>query len=429
MNKIKLKYYHNPDKDLQEDLIKRPVMSADSMKNIIDSVFHKVQMEGDAALRELTLKFDKVDITSLLVLPQEIEKAKNLINDNLKNSIERAYHNIHSFHRAQRLQSNKIETSEGVICWQEARAIDSVGLYIPGGTAPLFSTVLMLAIPALIAGCKEVVLCSPPDSEGHIHPAILYTADRCGVKKIFKVGGSQAIAAMVFGSESVPKVDKIFGPGNQYVTAAKMKALEYGLSIDLPAGPSEVLVFADETCVPAYIASDLLSQAEHGIDSQVVLVATKAELIDKVEAELSSQLEFLPRKDIASKALANGYAVCIESAEEAFDFINAYAPEHLIIGSDRALGYIDRIRNAGSVFLGNHTPESAGDYASGTNHTLPTAGYAKAYSGVSLDSFIKKITFQSISEKGLRLLGPSIITMAEEECLQAHANAVKIRTQ
>lgn len=425
----RLKLYKNPDKELQDQLIQRPVMNSVQLGKIIDDVFENVRQNGDNALRSYTLQFDKADIHHLQVSEEDIYKASSQIPDLLKDSIEIAYQNIRRFHESQKLESRKIVTTEGVTCWQESRAIDKVGLYIPGGTAPLFSTVLMLAIPAQIAGCEEVILCSPPDTSGHIHPAILYTAHRCGVKRIFKVGGSQAIAAMVFGSESIPKVYKIFGPGNQYVTAAKMKALEHGVAIDLPAGPSEVLVYADDTAVPAFIASDLLSQAEHGTDSQVVLVLHNESLLKVIEEELAKQLELLPRKDIALKAVENGYVVSFPNKEEAFDFINAYAPEHFIISSNNAHSYIPMIRNAGSVFLGNHTPESAGDYASGTNHTLPTAGFAQNYSGVSLDSFIKKITFQHIDEAGLERLGPSVVHMAEAECLQAHANAVKIRLQ
>ena len=429
MTQFKFTKYTNPTENIQVELVKRPAMNITTLDAVIDNVFEKVRENGDQAIIELTQRFDNAHIDKIRVSAQEILESHSRIDQTLKESIEVAYQNIRTFHELQQLSTVKIETTPGVTCWQESRAIEKVGLYIPGGTAPLFSTVLMLAIPAQIAGCQEVVLCTPPDQSGAIHPAILYTAHRCGITNIFKVGGSQAIAAMVLGTESIPAVYKIFGPGNQYVTAAKMKALDYGVAIDLPAGPSEVLVLADSSAVPSYIASDLLSQAEHGIDSQVVLVTTDADQISAIESQIEEQLKYLPRQEIARKSLLHAYCVAFDEMDEAFKFINSYAPEHFIISSDRAEEYIPKIQNAGSVFLGNLTPESAGDYASGTNHTLPTSAYARSYSGVSLDSFIKKITFQKINEAGLRNLGPSIITMATAEQLDAHANAVRVRLQ
>lgn len=427
MYEVELKIWGSPSPELQEKLIKRPAVDTADMSTVINAVFDGISEEGDRALRSYTEQFDKVVIGDLAVSKAEFDEAANLVADDLKAAIDRAYRNIYAFHEQQQLKTNVVETTPGVQCWQEMRPIQKVGLYIPGGTAPLFSTVLMLAVPARIAGCQEVILCSPPNQEGKIHPAILYTAQRCGVTQIFKVGGSQAIAAMVLGTESIPATYKIFGPGNQYVTAAKMKALEYGVAIDLPAGPSEALVYADETCNPAFVASDLLSQAEHGIDSQVVLVTSDRSQIAAIQEQLNEQLNRLPRKDIAYKALSHAYVAVFEDAYIAFDFINKYAPEHFIIASDKAERLLSRIQNAGSVFIGNMTPESAGDYASGTNHTLPTSAYARSYSGVSLDSFVKKITFQKITAEGLQNLGPSIIKMATEEQLEAHANAVRLR--
>lgn len=426
-NTVSIKTYRNPGLAVQTELSIRPAMDTSALKDVIEGVYHKIEQEGDLGLKELTSQFDGVSIEELKVTKKEIIEASALVSKELKESINRAYQNIHKFHLTQELVTKKVETSTGVTCWQESRSIDKVGLYIPGGSAPLFSTVLMLGIPAQIAGCEQVVMCTPPNKEGVINPAILYTAGLCGITEVYKIGGSQAIAAMVVGTESVPSVFKIFGPGNQYVTAAKMKALDYGIAIDLPAGPSEVLVFADDTANPAFVAADLLSQAEHGKDSQVVLVTTSERLLNSVEQSLNEQLQELPRKEIAEAALSHAYSVFFDNVEHAFDFINLYAPEHFIIGSDNATDYISHIRNAGSVFLGNMTPESAGDYASGTNHTLPTSAYARSYSGVSLDSFIKKITFQEINTDGITDLGPSIINMAEMEELQGHANAVKVR--
>jgi len=419
--------YLNPDQDTIIKICQRPAMDVSSLQGTIDLVFSSITSMGDEALIDFTEKFDKIRLESLFVADSEITGAINSVPESLKKSIAHAYDNIRKFHEMQQSELVKVETTTGVTCWQKSVAIDKVGLYIPGGTAPLFSTVLMLAIPAQIAGCEEIVLCTPPDTYGNINPVILYTAQLCGVTTIIKAGGAQAIAAMSIGTESVTKVDKIFGPGNQYVTAAKMKAFQSGTAIDMPAGPSEVLVFADVSGQPDFIASDLLSQAEHGVDSQVIFVTTDESLLDKVEASITSQIALLPRQEIAQFALENSHMILMGDTASAFDFINEYAPEHFIISSDKSESYIDLIKNAGSVFLGNYTPESAGDYASGTNHTLPTNGHAKAFSGVNLDSFCKKITFQHITQEGLKELGNTIIDMAEAEQLQAHANAVKIR--
>ena len=424
-----LKIYNEPSLDQQGELIQRPAMDVQELDQTIQSVFDHVNQDGDKALFDLTLKFDRIKLESLNVDANALQESTELISNDLKEAIDRAYHNIQLFHKSQELESKRISTSPGVECWQESRAIGKVGLYIPGGTAPLFSTVLMLGIPAQIAGCEERVLCTPPDKNGNIHPAILYAASLCGIQQIYKVGGAQAIAAMVLGTEFIPAVYKIFGPGNQYVTAAKMKALDYNIAIDLPAGPSEVLVYADDTSYPQFVAADLLSQAEHGPDSQVVLVASHADIVQRVDKAITSQLAQLPRNEIARGALSHAYSCVIEDVNRAFDFINLYAPEHFIISSDHADDYLSLIQNAGSVFIGNWTPESAGDYASGTNHTLPTSAFARAYSGVSLDSFVKKVTFQKISKAGINDLGPTIRIMAEEEQLQGHANAVKIRME
>lgn len=424
---VSLKKFTRPSSLLVDSLVQRPKMQAKELQSVIDGVFERVRDEGDQAILDFTVRFDGVSLTSLVVSDEEKEKAIDRIPQSLMEAIDTAYTNITAFHQSQIIPSRRIETSAGVECWQEMRAIDKVGLYIPGGTAPLFSTVLMLGVPAKVAGCSEVVLCTPPQKEGTVHDAVIYAAEKCGIKKIIKAGGAQAVAAMVFGTDTVPAVYKIFGPGNQYVTAAKMRALDYGVALDLPAGPSEVLVYADQTSEPRYVAADLLSQAEHGKDSQVVLVTTHDPLVKQVEEELEDQLAQLPRRDIAIASLQHGYAVVYKDPESAFKFINEYAPEHFIISSDFADDYLPLIKNAGSVFVGHLTPESAGDYASGTNHTLPTAAYAKSYSGVSLDSFIKKITFQKISEHGLRNLGPTVITMARNELLDGHASAVQIR--
>ena len=386
-----------------------------------------MKTEGDKAVREYEERFDKVKLDSLGVTETEIAEAEKEVPIELKAAIMLAQKNIHTFHSSQRFEGKKVQTVPGVTCWQKAVAIEKVGLYIPGGTAPLFSTVLMLATPAQIAGCKEIVLCTPPDKEGKVHPAILYAAKLAGVNKIFKAGGVQAIAAMAYGTESVPKVYKIFGPGNQYVTAAKQLVSLRDVAIDMPAGPSEVEVLADETANPIFVAADLLSQAEHGVDSQAILITTSVELQQAVKVEVERQLALLPRKEIAEKSLANSKLIVVDSMAEAIELTNAYAPEHLIIETEDYLSVAERIVNAGSVFLGSLTPESAGDYASGTNHTLPTNGYAKAYSGVSLDSFIRKITFQEIKPEGLNIIGPAIELMAANEQLDAHKNAVSVR--
>ncbi len=424
-----MKLYENPSASIIQKLIQRPSLEIKHLSDTINRVFEEIESNGDRAVLNYTEKFDKVVIEKMLVPKEEIVEAKKNVPISLQEAIVSASQNILRFHQKQLTKVVKVETQPGVICWQKAVAIEKVGLYIPGGTAPLFSTVLMLAIPARLANCEEIVLCTPPDHNGKIHPAILYTANLCGVKKIYKVGGAQAIAAMALGTETIPQVYKIFGPGNQYVTAAKQKAAELGTAIDMPAGPSEVLVFADETGNAEYIASDLLSQAEHGVDSQVVFVTTKKKLVPQVTGEVNKQLEIIPRKEIAKSALLESYSVYFSNSQEAFHFINEYAPEHLVINSNRASDYVSKIKNAGSVFIGHYTPESAGDYASGTNHTLPTNGFAKAFSGVNMDAFVKKITFQEISKSGLKKLGDTIIEMAEAEQLKAHANAVRIRLE
>lgn len=402
-------------------------MDSSSLFDTVRKVIDDIRFNGDDAVRQYTKKFDGVELSSFEVTQSEIDEAEKIVSAQLKKAIEIAKSNIHKFHSAQIPELKKVQTISGVFCWQKAVGIEKVGLYIPGGTAPLFSTVLMLAIPAQIAGCKEIVLCSPPDKNGNIHPAVLYAAKTSGVNKIFKIGGTQAIAAMAYGTESVPKVYKIFGPGNQYVTAAKQLVSLKDVAIDMPAGPSEVEVLADETANPAFVAADLLSQAEHGVDSQSILITTSETLIDQVKVEIEKQLEQLPRKDLAKRALDNSKLILVETMAEAVEMTNEYAPEHLIISTESYTNIANSIVNAGSVFLGNYTPESAGDYASGTNHTLPTNGYAKAYSGVNLDSFMRKITFQEITKEGLTNLSNAIILMAENEELQAHSNAVKVR--
>lgn len=417
----------NPDQSTWDKILKRPTIQIEDIESTVCEVFNEVRSKGDAALEKYTSLFDGVELKDFKVTESEIQQSKDKLSLSLKEAINLAKNNIVAFHLAQKTERVEVETTPGVKCWQEKRPIERVGLYIPGGTAPLFSTILMLAVPAQIAGCNEVVLCTPPDKQGNINPAILYTAALCGIKNIFKVGGIQAIAAMTFGSESIPAVYKIFGPGNQFVTVAKQYATRFNVAIDMPAGPSELLVAADQSSNPEYIASDLLSQAEHGVDSQVILVSTDSDMIDKVQGALEKQLDDLPRKAIAEKAIENSRFVYFNSAQNALDFINAYGPEHLIITSSEEQFYIDGIRNAGSVFIGQYTPESAGDYASGTNHTLPTNGYAKQYSGVNLDSFLKSITFQNISEQGIKNIGGAIEQMAEAEGLFAHKNAVSIR--
>ena len=417
----------NPDKSQWQEILKRPVMNTENLFDTVRSVIDRVKEEGDRAVLDYEEKFDKVVLASLAVSEEEQQEAENLVSEDLKAAIRLAKQNIETFHAAQRFEGKKVQTQPGVTCWQKAVAIEKVGLYIPGGTAPLFSTVLMLAVPAKIAGCKEIVLCTPPGRDGKVHPAVLFAAKVAGVNRIFKAGGIQAIAAMAYGTESVPKVYKIFGPGNQYVTAAKQLVSLRDVAIDMPAGPSEVEVLADETANPVFVAADLLSQAEHGVDSQAILITTSVELQQAVKVEVERQLALLPRKEIAEKSLANSKLIVVDSMEEAIELTNAYAPEHLIIETEDYLSVAERIVNAGSVFLGSLTPESAGDYASGTNHTLPTNGYAKAYSGVSLDSFIRKITFQEIKPEGLNIIGPAIELMAANEQLDAHKNAVSVR--
>lgn len=417
----------NPDKSQWQEILKRPVMNTENLFDTVRSVIDRVKEEGDRAVLDYEEKFDKVVLASLAVSEEEQQEAENLVSEDLKAAIRLAKQNIETFHAAQRFEGKKVQTQPGVTCWQKAVAIEKVGLYIPGGTAPLFSTVLMLAVPARIAGCKEIVLCTPPGRDGKVHPAVLFAAKVAGVNWIFKAGGIQAIAAMAYGTESVPKVYKIFGPGNQYVTAAKQLVSLRDVAIDMPAGPSEVEVLADETANPIFVAADLLSQAEHGVDSQAILITTSVELQQAVKVEVERQLALLPRKEIAEKSLANSKLIVVDSMTEAIELTKAYAPEHLIIETEDYLSVAERIVNAGSVFLGSLTPESAGDYASGTNHTLPTNGYAKAYSGVSLDSFIRKITFQEIKPEGLNIIGPAIELMAANEQLDAHKNAVSVR--
>lgn len=417
----------NPDKSQWAEILKRPVMNTENLFDTVQSIIDRVKAEGDRAVLEYEEKFDKATLSSLAVTEEEQNEAEALVSEELKTAIRLAKQNIETFHAAQRFEGKKVETQPGVTCWQKAVAIEKVGLYIPGGTAPLFSTVLMLAVPAKIAGCGEIVLCTPPGKDGKVHPAVLFAAKVAGVSRIFKAGGVQAIAAMAYGTESVPKVYKIFGPGNQYVTAAKQLVSLRDVAIDMPAGPSEVEVLADETANPAFVAADLLSQAEHGVDSQAMLITTSTKLQQAVKEEVERQLALLPRMEMAEKSLANSKLIVVCNMEEAIELTNAYAPEHLIVETADYMAVAERIVNAGSVFLGSLTPESAGDYASGTNHTLPTNGYAKAYSGVSLDSFIRKITFQEITAEGIRVIGPAIEVMAANEQLDAHKNAVTVR--
>ncbi len=422
-----MKTFINPPRNTWPEIMKRPVLDVSELYGKVQTVLNEIKTGGDEALRKFTLQFDDVNIESFHVSGEELIEAEQLVDNELKAAIKLASKNIQVFHAAQTIQIKKIETTPGVICWQKPVPIEKVGLYIPGGTAPLFSTVLMLAIPAQIAGCKEIVLCSPPSKEGKIHPAILYAAKLSGVTQIYKLGGVQAIGAMAYGTQTIPKTWKIFGPGNQYVMAAKQLVGIDDVSIDMPAGPSEVLVVADETSNPAFVASDLLSQAEHGADSQVVLIANNQDVIENVLTEIEIQIINLSRGKTASKALEHSIFIVMEDFENQIDLINEYAPEHLIISTNNYSGFIDKIVNAGSVFLGEYTPESAGDYASGTNHTLPTNGWARSYSGVNLDSFLKKITFQEITKEGLINIGPAIQKMAEAEELQAHKNAVTLR--
>ncbi len=422
MNKI-----YNPERKDWKAVLKRPTQEVDQIEGIVNQIFKEIKADGDQVIRKYTQQFDGVALENNKVTETELEEGISLVSEELKKAILQAKSNIEIFHKAQRTSKIEVETTEGVACWQEKRPIQKVGLYIPGGTAPLFSTILMLAVPATIAGCGEVVLCTPPNKEGKINPAILYTASLCGVTQIFKVGGIQAIAGMTFGTETMPKVYKIFGPGNQYVTVAKQIATKFGVAIDMPAGPSELLVMADDSANAAFVASDLLSQAEHGVDSQVILVSTSKQLIAAVEKEVEAQIEALPRKEIAVQAIANSKLIFVEEEQTAIDLINEYGPEHYILCVENEAFFLENTFNAGSVFIGNYTPESAGDYASGTNHTLPTNGYAKQYSGVNLDSFMKSMTFQKISDKGIQAIGRTIEVMAEAEGLQAHKNAVTLR--
>jgi len=422
-----MKTYINPTPEQWNDLAKRQSITTADLNETVKSIFNDIQKNGSKAVKKYTNYFDGVSIDNFKVSTKEIEKAVAEIDIDLKNAIQIAADNIKRFHQSQKEIPTKIETTSGVFCWRESRAIETVGIYIPGGTAPLFSTVLMLAIPAKIAGCKNIILCSPPDKTGNINPAILYAAQLTGVTQIYKVGGIQAIAAMTLGTDEIPKVDKLFGPGNQYVTAAKQYAQQLGLAIDLPAGPSELLVIADDTCDSEFVASDLISQAEHGGDSQVILVTNSEEIVAKVTAAIETQKALLPRQSVVEKALENSRALVFQSIQTGIEFSNFYAPEHLILVIEDTENKIPLIENAGSVFIGNYSCESAGDYASGTNHTLPTNGYAKSYSGVSLDSFVKKITFQKLTANGIQNLGPTIELMASAEQLDAHKNAVSIR--
>ena len=422
-----IKVIKHPDKKDWQEIIKRPVFETASLEKNVKKILEKVKMKGDKAVRKYTKDFDGPKLKKVMVSEKEIKGAENLLSPELKKAIQQAKSNIEKFHQLQVDEVKVVETMPGINCWRRSVGIEKVGIYIPGGTAPLFSTVLMLAIPAVIAGCKEIILCTPPSKDGSIDPAILYTANLCGITRIFKVGGVQAIAAMAYGTETIPKVFKIFGPGNQFVTAAKQLIQKDDVAIDMPAGPSEVLVIADETSIPGYVAADLLSQAEHGIDSQVILLTTSESICENVQKEIKEQLKQLPRKEIAENALANSRIVLLKSIDEAIELSNLYAPEHLILSCTNAEELADKIIAAGSVFIGNYSPESVGDYASGTNHTLPTNGYAAMYSGVSVDSFAKKITFQKLSKQGLENIGNAVMEMATAEGLDAHKNAVAIR--
>ncbi|WP_295201527.1 histidinol dehydrogenase [uncultured Chryseobacterium sp.] len=422
-----MKTYRYPEKSAWKMMTRRPVIQREELSDLVQDIFEQVQRDGDQALLEFSRKFDRASLEAVAVSEAEIKAAEKAVSHELKAAIIQAKDNITRFHAAQQNRIEKIETTAGVVCWRESRAIEKVGIYIPGGTAPLFSTVLMLAIPASLAGCSEIILCTPPDQNGTINPAIMYAAQLCGVSQVFKAGGAQAVAAMTFGTESIPSVNKIFGPGNQYVVAAKEYAQRFGVAMDMPAGPSEVLVIADESAIPEFCAADLLSQAEHGSDSQVVFITTDEQVFNRTIEETEKQLKELPRNQLAAKALANSHFIILDSIEEALEFSNLYAPEHLIMAVNKFEEYLSKVQNAGSVFLGNYSCESAGDYASGTNHTLPTNGFASNYSGVSLDSFVKKITFQHLTEEGLNNLGPTIELMAEAEGLMAHKNAVTIR--
>lgn len=424
-----MKIYNNPPKATWQQLTQRPQLELEFLDSAVRNLLNRVKKSGDSALRELTLQFDKVSIQEFLVTTEETEEAVKGIPAELQRAIRMAASNIEKFHAAQKRESMQVETTPGVSCWRTAVAIDKVGIYIPGGSAPLFSTVLMLGIPAKLAGCREVILCTPPDASGNVNAAILFAAQLVGVTKIFKVGGAQAIAAMAYGTKSVPKVYKIFGPGNQYVTKAKQLVIEDGLAIDMPAGPSEVLVMVDDSSNPSFVAADLLSQAEHGEDSQVILVVNKESLIAPIQMEIERQISVLPRRGIAERALVNSRVILLENQQDAIEFVNEYAPEHLIINTKNTEEIASAIINAGSVFLGNYSPEAMGDYASGTNHTLPTNGYAKAFAGVSLESFMKYITYQRLTEQGIKTLGPVVEQMAEAEQLMGHKMAVKVRLE
>ncbi|HEX7903603.1 MAG TPA: histidinol dehydrogenase [Chitinophagaceae bacterium] len=422
-----MKLYEYPGKEVWEEIIQRPAADYSSLEKSVKKILQKVKDKGDKAVRKFTKEFDGVSLKKLWVTEKAISGAASLLSDGLKQAIQQAKNNIEAFHVAQKEEVKKIETMPGVVCWRQSAGIEKVGLYIPGGSAPLFSTVLMLAVPACIAGCKEIILCSPPAKDGSINPAILYAAQLCGIKKIIKAGGVQAIGGMAYGTETIPKVFKIFGPGNQYVTLAKQLIQQEGVAIDMPAGPSEVLVIADETSIPEFVAADLLSQAEHGPDSQVILITTSAAIATQTKAAVLQQVNLLPRKDIAVKALQHSKLVVVKNLDEAMQLSNLYAPEHLIIACADVLTISQQVIAAGSVFLGNYSPESVGDYASGTNHTLPTNGYAAMYSGVSVDSFVKKITYQQLTKEGLQQIGNTVMEMASAEGLDAHRNAVAIR--
>lgn len=422
-----MKIYNNPLRSEWKNLSERPSFPSEDLERKVQNIIEKVKNQGDVALKEFAMEFDKVALNDLRVNKSELEEAIAKVPNQLKEAIAQAAGNILKFHASQQPSENRVETTEGVECWRKNVAIENVGLYIPGGSAPLFSTVLMLAIPAQIAGCRRLVLCTPTDATGKVNPVVLYVANYLKISEIYKIGGAQAIAAMAFGTESIAKVDKIFGPGNQYVTKAKELVQKSGVAIDLPAGPSEVLVIADVTADVEFVAADLLSQAEHGADSQVVLLTTKTDLANEVSEAMERQLQQLPRADLARKSLENSFCVVFDSLSECLEFSNVYAPEHLILAVENPEQYIDKVQNSGSVFLGHYACESAGDYASGTNHTLPTNGYARSYSGVSLDSFVKKITFQKLTEQGLKNIGKSIEIMAEAEQLLAHKNAVSVR--
>lgn len=422
-----MKIIKNPERTAWPVLCQRPEVELEFLESTIQNILNRVKKSGDEALKEFTRLYDKATITTLAVSEAEVNDAIQLVSAELKKSIQLAADNIRKFHAAQKREVTPIETTPGVLCWRVGNGIEKVGIYIPGGSAPLFSTVLMLGVPASLAGCKEVVLCTPPDATGKVNSAILYAANLVGIKKIFKVGGAQAIAAMAFGTESIPKVYKIFGPGNQYVTKAKQMVNQQGTAIDMPAGPSEVLVYSNNTTIPAFAAADLLSQAEHGADSQVVLVGTDEQVLSQIMTEVTQQVATLPRKELAEAALNNSRAILFDREDTLIDFINEYAPEHLIFNFENAEAAAEKIINAGSIFIGPYTPESAGDYASGTNHTLPTNGFAKAYGGVSLESFMKYTTVQKITKQGIQNLGPAVIAMAEAEQLNGHAEAVRIR--